>query len=268
MFFDDDENLINTNIGGLKVYNFDKDFIEIKNNSIDTILFTLPDKLEKFKKNMFSKIQLYPVEIKKIDNIDQMLFKNSNLENLDNVSMEDLIDRSPIKPNKYLLNNDIKNKIIFVSGGGGSIGSELCRQIIQLSPKKLFIFDFNEYSIYKIKNLIESNSEIQVSPVLGSILDTKLLSNFFKTNQVDIIYHAAAYKHVDIIENNIINGLKIMYLEHELAKIAIKHSIKKFILISSDKAVRPMNIMGATKRMSEIICQSLSKEQRLINFLL
>ena len=85
----------------------------------------------------------------------------------------------------------LKIKLFFVSGGGGSIGSELCRQIIQLSPKKLFIFDFNEYSIYKIKNLIRSNSEIQVSPVLGSILDTKLLSNFFKTNQVDIIYHAA-----------------------------------------------------------------------------
>ena len=98
----------------------------------------MPDKLENLKQKLFSKIQLYPVEIKKIDDIDQMLFKNSNLENLDNISMEDLIDRSPIKPNRYLLNNDIKNKIIFVSGGGGSIGSELCRQIIQLSPKIVY----------------------------------------------------------------------------------------------------------------------------------
>ncbi|OUU26497.1 MAG: hypothetical protein CBB97_07930 [Candidatus Endolissoclinum sp. TMED37] len=267
LFFDYDKNLINTNISGLRVYNFDKDYDQIKKNSIDIILLTLPDNLEKLKTNIFSKIELHPLEIKKVENLNQTLFNNFNFDQLDNISVEELIDRSQIRPRKNLLKSKINGKVIFISGGGGSIGSELCKQIISMSPKKLFIFDFNEYSIYKIKNLLKSKSKVTILPVLGSIVDTKLLDNFFKTNRVDIIYHAAAYKHVDIIENNIINGIKNnVFGTHNLAKVAIKYNVKKFILISSDKAVRPMNVMGATKRISEIICQSLSNEQNKTKF--
>ena len=166
------------------------------------------------------------------------------------------------------LQKNIENKVVLVTGAGGSIGSELCVQILNIKPKSLIYLDNSEFSLYtidqKIKSLLtEDKSEIETFAMLGSVQDEIFMKNIFKKFKIHTIYHAAAYKHVPLVEQNIIEGIKNnVFGTYIISNLAISHKVNAFILISTDKAVRPSNYMGATKRIAELICQAFSVSQK------
>ena len=192
-----------------------------------------------------------------------------SVDDLRKVHIEDLLGRDKVAANQNLLTKNIKDKIVLVTGAGGSIGSELCRQILNLKPKELILFEMNELALYKIdKELLSYNkSKIKIHPVLGNVNNSKRLNKVFKYFNVDTVYHTAAYKHVPIVEFNNAEGAdNNIFGTLSCAQAAIKNKIKTFVLISTDKAVRPTNTMGATKRTSELILQALAKTQTITKF--
>ena len=180
------------------------------------------------------------------------------------MEIEDLLGREVALPNQTLLEQNIKNKVVMVTGAGGSIGSELCRQIIKHQPSSLILFEVSEYSIYSIeKELRDLNKSIPVIPLLGNVGDKTRIIDICQTFKVNTIYHAAAYKHVPLVEMNPIEGIKNnIFGTLHCVEAAIESYVDTFVLISTDKAVRPTNIMGATKRFSELILQALASQNR------
>ncbi len=266
MFFENNSNIIGTEINGLRVYSLKQKFHLIKDLNIESIILTSKSKTQEIKNLIFNKLNNYPLEIKYFLN-PSSIFKPSRenkSNNIKNLSIEELIGRESIRPFEHLLKNML-NKNILVTGAGGSIGSELCNQIIMTNPKQIFLLDHSEFALYKIEQKIKLLSEdkfknVKIIPLLGSIQDERLLNKILKQNKIDIIYHAAAYKHVPLVEQNIIEAIKNNVVGTKiLSNCAIKFKVKNFILISSDKAVRPTNYMGASKRLAELICQSFAK---------
>ena len=216
-------------------------------------------------------IQKYKVEIKK-PSLSNQFANFYDKKKLQNISIEDLLGRNPIKPNLKLLDKNIKNKITLITGAGGSIGSKICLNILKRKPKKIILFENSEYNLYKTAKLLNeyniyNNLNVEILPVLGSIQDKSALNRIFDNNNIDTLYHVAAYKHVPLLEDNIIEGIKNnVYGTKLLIDLSIKYNVRKFILISSDKAVRPTNYMGATKRIAEILCLLGNKRQNKTKF--
>ena len=179
------------------------------------------------------------------------------------LDIDDLLDRVEVEPFQSLMKKNIFHKTILVTGSGGSIGSELCRQIIKFKPRILLLVEISEYALYTIHYELEhiKSSEIEVLPLIGSVQDKRRMEEIISIWKPATIYHAAAYKHVPIVEYNLIEGLKNNVLgTFELAKLASINKVTNFVFISTDKAVRPTNIMGATKRLAELCLQALNKE--------
>ncbi len=269
-FLDDNKSLISKNIMGLVVYSFEKATFLLKKNKVSTILLAMPSLSPSVKQKIINKLEILDLEIKSIPNLTDLLSNKNNFLDLKTVSIEEIIGREPITPIEHLLKPNIKDKVVMVTGAGGSIGAELCRQILVIKPKNLIILDNSEYNLYKIeKTLIElnKNKKIQVIPIIASVQDEKRIENILKIFKIQTIYHAAAYKHVPLIEQNITEGIKTnIFGTHILVKKAIKFNVENFILISSDKAVNPTNYMGATKRISEIICLTNQEFQQKTKF--
>ena len=169
------------------------------------------------------------------------------------------MNRDEVKPDIELLNKNINSKIVLVTGAGGSIGSELCRQIIRLKPNKLLLLELNEFALYKVyEELITINRNLKIIPLLVNVQDQEKLELIFETFKVDTVYHSAAYKHVPLVEENICEGVKNnVFSTLAVAKASIIKKVSNLVLISSDKAVRPTNIMGASKRLSELCMQGI-----------
>ena len=204
------------------------------------------------------------IPLRTIASIDALMKQDVNANKLREVSIEDLLGRKPIQLNRDKVSTFINGKCILITGGGGSIGSELCRQVTQLNPRKLVIIDQNEFNLYSIEQeLAEKHPEIELRAYLTSVTDTVSIKNIFMKNDIGVIFHAAAYKHVPLLEdqpvcaiqNNVL-GTKIM------ATLASDYNVKHFVLISTDKAVAPCNVMGATKRLCEMICQHFNKQSK------
>jgi FlaA1/EpsC-like NDP-sugar epimerase len=177
------------------------------------------------------------------------------------VDVLDILGREPVEPSLKLLNKNIKDKNILITGAGGSIGTELCKQIMKLSPNRIVILDHSEFAVYKINNLLKDLTDIQVIPVLTSVVQFEQILFALKKYEINTIYHAAAYKHVPMVELNPFDGIRNNILgTHTLVRAAMQCEIETFILISTDKAVRPTNVMGATKRFSELILQAAQDE--------
>ena len=267
-FIDDNKQLHGQLLLGQKIYNSS----EIKNlkisNRIDLILLAIPS-ISKFKKNEIIKtINQYNLPVKTLPNINDLIDGKVAISDLKDFLIEDLLNRDPVEPNKKLLNKNTKLKTVMITGSGGTIGSELCKQILKLKPKKLILFENNEYALYKIYEklkLINENSDI--TPIIGNIQNQKKLEKIFQIFNVDTVYHAAAYKHVPLVEANICEGVQNNVLGTlAVTKAVINKQVKNFVLISSDKAVRPTNVMGATKRFSELCLQVLHKNNDALNF--
>ncbi len=258
-FFDNKRSSTKTKISGISVYNINDLETIISYKKINIILITSSEISSELNKALLNCIAKYKVEVKKAPTFNKFTNFYSKTK-LKDISIEDLLGRNPIEPNPTLLDKNIKNKITLVTGAGGSIGSELCDNILKRHPKKLILIETSEFNLYKIEQKlndykIEKKLNVEILPILGSIQDRFLLERIFSTLNVDTIFHAAAYKHVPLIERNIIEGIKNnVYGTKLLIDFSLKYNIKKFVLISSDKAVRPTNYMGATKRVAEILC--------------
>lgn len=261
---DDDPAKKNTYILGIKVYGDRNSIIEAAEKfQIDTILFAIPSCDNKEKGEILNICKETGCELKIVPSIYQMMNSGEKgiSKKIRKVQIEDLLGREPISLDINRIIDYVAGRTVLVTGGGGTIGSELCRQIAEHDPKRLVIFDIYENNAYDIQNeLRRKYPELDLVTLIGSVRDSKRLESVFKTYRPDIVYHAAAHKHVPLMEdspneaikNNVFGTLKT-------AQCADKYSVKKFVLISTDKAVNPTNIMGASKRMCEMIIQSYNK---------
>ena len=267
-FFDDNKSMHSKNIMGLVVYSFENASRLLKRNKVTTVLLAIPSLSHSEKQKIISNLEKLDLEIKSTPNLSQILNEKNKIPDLKTISMDELIGREPITPIKTLLTPNIQNKTVMVSGAGGSIGAELCKQISIIKPKHLIILDNSEFNLYQIeRTILELNKNLKVTPILASVQDEKRIENVLKSFNVDTIYHAAAYKHVPLLEKNITEGIKSnIFGTQNLVKKSIKYKVKNFILVSSDKAVRPTNYMGATKRVSEMICLSNHRAQKITKF--
>ena len=261
---DDDPAKKNTYILGIKVYGDRNSIIEAAEKfQIDTILFAIPSCDNKEKVEILNICKETGCELKIVPSIYQMMNSGEKgiSKKIRKVQIEDLLGREPISLDINRIIDYVAGRTVLVTGGGGTIGSELCRQIAEHDPKRLVIFDIYENNAYDIQNeLRRKYPELDLVTLIGSVRDSKRLESVFKTYRPDIVYHAAAHKHVPLMEdspneaikNNVFGTLKT-------AQCADKYGAKKFVLISTDKAVNPTNIMGASKRMCEMIIQSYNK---------
>jgi FlaA1/EpsC-like NDP-sugar epimerase len=186
------------------------------------------------------------------------------------LAIDDLLGRPPVKPFEDLLARNITGKVVMVTGAGGSIGSELCRQILQIGPQRLILFEQNEFTLYSIHAELVRNDPLKedlVVALLGSVRDPKRMADIMESFKPDTVYHAAAYKHVPIVEQNPVEGISNnVFGTLETARVAIEKGVKSFVLVSTDKAVRPTNIMGASKRVAELVLQALAAKHPDITF--
>jgi FlaA1/EpsC-like NDP-sugar epimerase len=271
-FIDDDTAKQGSIIQGIKVIGIDQLHQVLKNENVRKILLALPSVTRTERKAILSQLERFGVQVQIIPGIKDVIEGSASSDEIRDVEIEDLLGRDPIAPRSELMQANIYHKVVMVTGAGGSIGSELCRQIIQLHPTTLVLFELSEYGLYAIDRELQELADslqvnVEIVPLIGSVQRVNRLENVMKAFNVDTVYHAAAYKHVPLVENNTVEGVRnnifgTMYC----AQAAIAANVETFVLVSTDKAVRPTNIMGATKRMAELVLQALSKEQSSTRF--
>lgn len=263
-FIDDNKKLQDSVLSGLTVYPPHKLHTLIKEHNVTRILLALGNISRQERVRIIRYLEPLLVQVQTIPPVMDIVKGAARIDELRNVQIEDLLGRDSVAPNDELMMKNTTGKVVMVTGAGGSIGSELCRQLIKLSPVKIILFEQNEFNLYKIeKELISLQSsktkKIELIALLGSIQNFPLLNKVMREFEVHTIYHAAAYKHVPIVEHNIIEGVKNNFFgTKNTAEAALKNNVKNFVLISTDKAVRPTNIMGASKRLAEIFLQDLA----------
>ncbi len=261
-FIDDDKTLWNRDLLGLPIIplkNFDKNKLKP-----DQIFLAVPDLSRGSKKLILDKLESLQIPIFQIPSIEDLREGRAKVDQLRPLLIEDLLGRDSIKLENNLLNKGIKDKIICVTGAGGSIGAELCRQIILMQPKVLILLERNEPSLYYISEELKKkviNNKILLKSYLGSTANKNLTEKIFTENKVEIIFHAAAYKHVPLVEDNPLAGIHNNSIAtHSMCDSAEKANVEKFILVSTDKSVRPTNVMGASKRLAELIVQAYAEK--------
>ena len=260
-----DDNLLidKTYINNIPVFSFSKIQLLINNNDVDEVFLALPSISRRQKKEIIKKLNKFPLLVRSLPSVSALAQGKVKIDDLLEIEDSDLLGRVPVLANELLLKINIFDKVVLVTGAGGSIGSELCRQIFILKPKTLILFELSESSLYQIEQelLQSTDKNVKVLAILGSIRDKARLKNIFNRFQVQTIYHAAAYKHVPLVEFNQSEGvLNNTIGTMVIAEAAISANIENFVLISTDKAVRPTNTMGATKRIAELILQALAKQ--------
>ena len=263
-FIDDSKELNKQIINGLRVYSPEVIETLITRHNVVEVLIALPSQSRKKRNEIISSLEPFPVMVRILPSITEVAQGKVKVNDLREINLSDLLGRDSVTPNQELLDLNIREKVVMVTGAGGSIGSELCRQIVNLGAIKLVLYDNSELGLYSINNeLTEQNINCEILPILGSVTNQKRLQSIFEKCKVDTIYHAAAYKHVPMVEFNSTEGVNNnIFGTLSCAQAAIKSKVETFVLISTDKAVRPTNTMGATKRTAELILQSLSKEQK------
>ncbi|WP_288260267.1 nucleoside-diphosphate sugar epimerase/dehydratase [uncultured Prochlorococcus sp.] len=253
-FIDDSEYLLDRRIYNIPI--FSPDILKKGYFKIDEILLAIPSLTINERSTILEKLSPYQIKVLQIPSIEELSRGNKKIDSFRPVKIEDLLGRKIVRPKTSLLKNAISNGVVCVTGAGGSIGSELSRQILKLSPKKLILLEQNEFNLYSIKNQMDklNHKKLTIITALGSANDKNFLKKLLSFHKVNIIFHAAAYKHVPLVEENPLQGiLNNVFSTKTICDVAIHLNIQKVILISSDKAVRPTNVMGATKRLSEII---------------
>ncbi len=271
-FVDDDRKLHKLTLHGIKVYSPTKLKELISQHNVEQILLAIPSAPISRRKEIINQLATLPCEVLTVPGMEDIVTGKAKLTTLNKVSIDDLLGREPVAPVQELLSANIQDKIVMVTGAGGSIGSELCRQIIQQKPSKLILFELNEFSLYSIESELratikQKELDVALLPIMGSIQNKAYLSNVMATFNVETVYHAAAYKHVPLVEYNVVEGVRNNVLGTlNCALSAIEHKVETFVLISTDKAVRPTNTMGTTKRIAELILQALANTQSNTRF--
>ena len=238
----------------------------INSKDVSLVLLALPSIGRNRRNQIIEELKKFKIKVKTLPSVQDILTDKITISDIKDLNIEDLLNRDQIAPNHKLLYKDIESNTVLVTGAGGSIGSELCRQIIKLKPNKLLLLELNEFALYKIyEELIALNKNLRIIPLINNVQDEKNLNKIFETFSVDTVYHAAAYKHVPLVEENICEGVKNnVFGTLAIAKVSIKQKVSNLVLISSDKAVRPTNIMGASKRLAELCMQGLHDSNKNI----
>ena len=261
-FIDDNPSLARQMIGGLRVYPAQEALNQFAKQQIDEILIALPSVSRVRKSEIVKFLEPAHIKITEIPGLTKLVDGEIRISDIQEVDIIDLLGRDPVPPVQHLLAKNIKDKVVMVTGAGGSIGSELCRQIIKNQPSKLIIYELTEFALYSIDKELRLHSNIEIIPILGSVLEQAKLERVIEQYTVQTVYHAAAYKHVPLVECNPIAGLKNNAVGTAFSvNAAVKKGVETFVLISTDKAVRPTNVMGASKRMAELYCQAMAAAQ-------
>ncbi|EMK3306557.1 polysaccharide biosynthesis protein [Vibrio vulnificus] len=271
-FIDNDPSLENTIIQGLTVHSSQQISRLVEKQEIEKILLAMPRATRSERKAIIDGLLHLPVEVLTVPDFKDIVNGNATVDELKDVAIEDLLGRDPVEPNLELMKANIHGKVVMVTGAGGSIGSELCRQIVRQKPKTLILFELSEYGLYEIdkelSGMVEAMQlEVEIIPLLGSVQRINRLSATMRAFGVQTVYHAAAYKHVPLVEYNVVEGVRNnVFGTYYSAKAAIEAGVESFVLISTDKAVRPTNVMGTSKRMAELALQALAaKENDKVN---
>jgi UDP-N-acetylglucosamine 4,6-dehydratase len=267
-FIDDDENLHRQKINGLRIYPLGSLTYLIERHTLTDVLLAIPSATRSRKSEIIQLLEPYAVHVMSMPGLSEIAQGKVKVDALQEIEIADLLGRDSVPPDTSLLAANITGKIVMVTGAGGSIGSELCRQIMQLQPAALVLFELSEYALYAIEKELQQmycnkNPEkaLEIISVLGSVTHIERIERVCKTFAIQTIYHAAAYKHVPMVEKNPAEAIwNNVFGTLNTAKAAINAKVETFVLISTDKAVRPTNTMGATKRFAELILQALSHE--------
>ncbi|MGF1910242.1 polysaccharide biosynthesis protein [Vibrio kasasachensis] len=266
-FIDDNTRLCKSAVHGLNIYQ--KSFLPslVHKYNVEKVLLALPSATRTQRKRIISSLVSYNVEVLSIPPLADIVNGELKIDQLKEVAIEDLLGRDSVSPNQRLLDKNIKNKVVMVTGAGGSIGSELCRQIARNKPSKLILFELSEFALYQIERelnaLIDAEQlAVEIVPLLGSVQRINRLATVMKSFGVQTVYHAAAYKHVPLVEYNVVEGVRNnVFGTFYSATAAVEACVESFVLISTDKAVRPTNVMGTTKRMAELGLQALAEQE-------
>lgn len=262
IFIDDDPSLNGQNIGGIQVYLPNIALKYLPKLKISEILIALPSVGRIRKSEIVKFLEPAHLKITEIPGLTKLVDGEIRISDIQEVDIIDLLGRDPVPPVAELLAKNIKNKVVMVTGAGGSIGSELCRQIIKNQPAKIIIYELTEFALYSIDKELRLTATCEIIPILGSVLDERKLERVIEQYEIQTVYHAAAYKHVPLVECNPLAGLKNNAVGTAFSvNAAVKKGVETFVLISTDKAVRPTNVMGATKRMAELYCQAMAEAQ-------
>ena len=263
-FIDDDMRLDGQRLDGNPVFHSSSLSAVIGRQEVTDVLLAMPSLSRAKRKMIVQNLEHHSVHVQTLPNVQQMIKGEVTTSDLREIQIEDLLGRDPVPPNDLLLGRTILGKIVMVTGAGGSIGSELCRQIIQLRPKMLIIADVSEFALYSVDQELRGTPilgerEVTIKPYLCDVSDLPSVRRLLSTCQPDTVFHAAAYKHVPLVEANVIAGLRNNVLGTlNLATECERNNVGRLILVSTDKAVRPTNVMGASKRIAELILQALS----------
>ncbi|GBL59860.1 membrane protein [Pseudomonas citronellolis] len=271
-FIDDDDEIANRVIAGLRVFKPKHIQQMIEETGAQEILLAIPSASRARRREILGLLEPYPLHVRSVPGIIDLANGRVKVDDIQEVDIADLLGRDPVAPRKELLEHCIRGQAVMVTGAGGSIGSELCRQILPCGPTVMVLFEHCEFNLYRIHQELEQRVRrqslpVQLVPILGSVRSAERLLEVLGSWKINTVYHAAAYKHVPIVEHNISEGvlnnvLGTLYA----AQASIQAGVQNFVLISTDKAVRPTNVMGGTKRLAEMILQALSLEPAPVLF--
>jgi FlaA1/EpsC-like NDP-sugar epimerase len=264
VFLDDDRDLQGSRVAGLKVRRPSRLPRLVESEEITTVLLAMPSVPHRRRREIIDALGPLPVKVMAMPGLAEIAAGTRRVDDVREVDIEDLLGRDPVQPNQRLLEHCITGKAVMVTGAGGSIGAELCRQIAQLGPRRLVLFEQSEPALFEIEQEVlklVGGTGTEVAAVLGSVVHRNRVQRALQAFGVDTIYHAAAYKHVPMVEHNPIEGVQnnVIGTLHT-AEAAVAAGVSTFVLVSTDKAVRPTNVMGATKRVAELILQGLAQQ--------
>ncbi|HIB3432529.1 TPA: polysaccharide biosynthesis protein [Pseudomonas aeruginosa] len=271
-FIDDDKQIANRVIAGLRVYTAKHIRQMIDETGAQEVLLAIPSATRARRREILESLEPFPLHVRSMPGFMDLASGRVKVDDLQEVDIADLLVRDSVAPRKELLERCIRGQVVMVTGAGGSIGSELCRQIMSCSPSVLILFEHSEYNLYSIHQELErrikrESLSVNLLPILGSVRNPERLVDVMRTWKVNTVYHAAAYKHVPIVEHNIAEGVlnNVIGTLHAV-QAAVQVGVQNFVLISTDKAVRPTNVMGSTKRLAEMVLQALSNESAPVLF--
>ena len=271
-FIDDDTTLRNTVINGRPVFSSKALETIVREQKIAQVLLAVPSASAERRREIINSLVGIPVHVRTVPKISELVGGRASVNQIQDVDLDDLLGRDPVPPHPELIDSCLHGKVVMVTGAGGSIGSELCRQIMASAPRELILLDISEFALYNMEQELkalchEANYRFPVVTLLGSVRDERRLEALYKTFNVQTVYHAAAYKHVPLVEYNVAEGVaNNVEGTWSAARAAERAGVETFVLVSTDKAVRPANIMGASKRFAELIVQGLAQRETPTRF--
>jgi FlaA1/EpsC-like NDP-sugar epimerase len=261
-YLDDDDRLHGHSLDGLRVYNPQAFEQVLARTGAQEVLLAMPSATRAQRNRILDLLRVFPVRVSTLPSMADLASGSLRLEDVRELDIEDLLGRDPVQPHGLLINLNTHGKTVLVTGAGGSIGSELCRQILRTSPKQLLLVEMSEFALYQIHQELQadpSSAQVELVPLLASVCDEVRMHEIMDTWKPHTVYHAAAYKHVPLVEHNPAEGVRNnVWGTRVCAEAAARNGVRNFVLISTDKAVRPTNIMGASKRLAEMVLQALA----------